>query len=241
MRVTRMLGLAAFAVLATSAMIGVASASATLTYKECFKPRPKNTGDYTSKECTAASEVNGTGKYESANADELGVGKTKKVELYTAGVGAPVVCTRGEVDSVIPARQEGSSKESLVSFEHCTERSEVCTGDEDGPSSGVINGGWGAVLREPNPGVVEEVQTPEVSGTPVIEEFSCAGLQFEIRGGSSGIITGDIGAATKKETVTFAGAGGLEAETSDDPGVWLPLDETFTIVNHYVVAAGIFN
>ncbi len=241
MRVTRMLGLAVFAVLATSAMIGVASASATLTYKECFKTDPRNTGDYTSKECTAASKVSGTGKYESVDADDLGIGKTKKVTLYSAGVGEPVVCTKGEVEWLIPARQEGASKETLVSLERCSEHGEACTGDEDGPSSGVINGGWGASLREPDPGVVEEVQTPEVSGPPVIENFSCAGLHFEIRGGSRGVITGDINAATKRETVTFSGAGGLEAETNDDPGVWFPLSETFTIVNKYGVPTGIFN
>jgi hypothetical protein len=236
-----MLGLAGFAVLAASAMIGVTSASATLTYKECFIAHPKNTGDYTSKECTAGSKVSGTGKYESADADELGIGKTKKVELYTAGVGEPVVCAKGEVDWLIPARQDGAPKETVVSFTHCTERREACTGDEDEPSSGVIDGGWLASLREPDPGVVEEVQTQEVSGPPIIENFSCAGLHFEIRGGSSGVITGDINAASKKETVTFSGAGGLEAETSNDPGVWLPLYETFTILNHYGVATGIFN
>jgi hypothetical protein len=241
MRVTRMLGLAAFVVIAASAMIGVASASATLTYKECFKTNPKDTGDYTSKECTAASKVSGTGKYESVSADDLGVGKTKKVELYTAGVGEPVVCQKGRVNWLIPARQEGAPKETVVSFEHCTERGEACTGDEDDPSSGVINGGWGASLREPDPGVVEEVQTQEVSGPPVIEDFSCAGLHIEIRGGSGGVITGDIDAATKKETVTFSGAGGLEAETNDDPGLWLPLYETFTVLNKYEVPTGIFN
>lgn len=239
MRVTRMLGLTVFAVLASSAMLAAASASATLTYKTCARANPKKTGDYTSKECTTASQVSGTGKYERYPSETRGNVKIKKVELYTAGVGTAVVCTKGEDYNLIASE---AYKDTSVFFEDCKISGTSCTSGGAGAGEiGEIYGSWSGSLREPNPGVVEEGQSEELPGEPVIENFSCGGLHFEIRGGSSGVITGDINAATKKEAVTFSGAGGLEAETNDDPGVWLPLYETYTVVFKFQEQIGIFN
>jgi len=111
----KVLGLCLVAVFALSALIGTASSSA-LEYSICAKANPKNTGNYTAKNCEAASKVVGTGKYEVMGYEAAETAKLIKKHAFKGkNVGTPkniIVNPFGEKAGgpKEPAKTEGSTE-----------------------------------------------------------------------------------------------------------------------------------
>jgi hypothetical protein len=78
MKRIRIVGLCLIAVFALSAVASSAASAAPPEFFTCVKAVPKNTGNYTEKECFTKASPAGTGKYERASA--VGIKDTSKTK-----------------------------------------------------------------------------------------------------------------------------------------------------------------
>jgi hypothetical protein len=232
MKRIRIVGLCLIAVFALSAVAASAASAAPPEFFTCVKAVPKNTGNYTDKECSVKASPAGTGKYERASA--VGItdsSKTKTAVLSTPAIGGKVTCKKSAGTSKITGPK---SDEDSVTFVDCTSEGKPC--QNIGGASGVI---------KTNPLLTTLVSATEeeftaLSGRGGIQaEFECGGVVIKTKGYTIGHTTSPAsGHANKKATVKFEGETNLETEVSVVPGVFFPSEENTTASVKYSAALG---
>lgn len=187
---------------------GAASAMAeTPTYKTCIKASPKNSGNFTNKECTAAAGTPGTGKYELAayNAGKSVAFKTKsgKSVLYSyipgVGIAGTVECAKDKGEGTITGP---STSESVVLFEKCTSSGFKCTSTGETKAGNIKTNKLLGTLVNLEGGKVGQVV--EAAGGGASAEFDCEGhLHVTTVGSLVGEETGNVGTVSKSANLAF--------------------------------------
>jgi hypothetical protein len=203
MRRVRILGLGLAAMCALLAL-SAAAASAAPEWGACLKAEPKNTGNYSDKLCTVASEP-GKGKYELVGGS-VGKGKAFKIKgignetLHSVVPGTgdiPITCTKlkGSAKPVAPNLQ----KEVNLEFKKCTtlEGTVPCENvAKETIKTNVLEGELAEVS-----GKVGTILKPE-TGTFFVS-FSCPGVFPKVR--VLGQVFGEYTGATNKITKVAIG------------------------------------
>jgi hypothetical protein len=234
MKRIRIVGLCLIAVFALSA-VAASGASAAPEYFTCVKAVPKNTGNYTDKECSNPASPAGTGKYERASAvGATDSSKTKTAVLSTPAIGGKVTCKKSTGTSKITS---ATTDEDEVTFVDCTSEGKPC--QNAGGSSGVI---------KTNPLLTTVVSSTETEFTSLSgrsgyqAEFECGGVPIRTKGFTIGHTTSPAaGHANKKSTVTFSGEENLETEVNIGAGFIgpFPSEENTTASVKFSEAVGV--
>jgi hypothetical protein len=223
------------AVVAMGALFATAGQAEAAEYFTCVKASPKNTGNYTDKECSVKAGTPGTGKYERASA--VGItyaSKTKTAVLSTPAIGGKVTCKKSTGTSKITS---ATTDEDEVTFVDCTSEGKPC--QNAGGSSGVIK--TNTLLTT----VVSATETEFTSLTGrsgYQAEFECGGVPIRTKGFTIGHTTSPAAEhANKKSTVTFSGEENLETEVNIGAGFIgpFPSEENTTASNKYSEAVGV--
>jgi hypothetical protein len=247
MKLFKTMGLCVVGVLAFSAMALAGSASATPSVLHlllvCAKAKG---GDYTSKACTPASKVEGTGKYELESAvGQKATSKSKTSTLYSyipqsesepwkgGTVVGTIVCKKsaGTDEVTGPMTLSGD-----INFEDCASEGKKCT--SPGNTTGDIKTNLlsGNIWLEK--GKVVAVTSP-ASGE-IDAEFNCEGLSVVTYGNAVGEVTGDIESASKSAKVTLTvnpktGEPGISfAEEGPEQG-----EETLNLLTSHITPPGV--
>lgn len=208
MKRMRILGLCLVAVFAFAA-VAAASASAAPEWAACQKAAVKNTGNYTDKLCTVASEP-GKGKYELV-IPSIGKGKGFK----SKGVGESTLHTvvPGNGDLPVTCKKfKASGKAGLPNKEEAVVAEfSKCTALGGAVSCG--NVGAGKITTEKMAGELGTIHPAEGGGTGVslhaegatpVVTFTCTGVaEVRVQGTAIGVQTGDINAISKTSTTTY--------------------------------------
>jgi hypothetical protein len=199
MKSMRILGLALAAVFALFAISAV-SASAAPEWGACLKTEPKNTGNFTDKACSVASEP-GKGKYELA-VGSIGKGKGFKIKGVGPQILHNVVPEKGDIavtcqklkGSAVPVAPNGE-KEVKLAFKKCSvlEESVECKNVTKGTIETKALEGTLAEVE----GKVGTILKPE--GQPLFVQFECPGVfpQVRVIGSVFGEYTGNHNAIAK--------------------------------------------
>lgn len=202
MKSMRILGLALAAVFALFAISAV-SASAAPEWGACLKIEPKNTGNFSDKACSVASEP-GKGKYELA-VGNIGKGKGFKIKGVGQQILHNVVPEKGDIavtcqklkGSAVPVAPNGE-KEVKLAFKKCSvlEESVECKNVTKGTiETNALEGTLAEV--EGKVGTILKPEEPTAKGLFVT--FECPGVFPKVRvlGSVFGEYTGNHNAISK--------------------------------------------
>ena len=206
MKRIRILGLALAAIVTVFAVSAV-SASAAPEWAACVKAEPKNTGNFSDKLCTTASEP-GKGKYELA-VGSIGKGKGLKIKgigtstLHNVVPGTgdiPITCTKLKGSgSVAPPNLENKV---TLEFKKCTTLEGTVPCDNIKKET-IKTNALAGVLAEVS-GKIGIILAPE-SG-PLLIEFSCPGVFPKVRVLDQvfGEVTGNNNTISKVSTAHYS-------------------------------------
>jgi hypothetical protein len=208
MKRMRILGLALVAVFALVA-ITAGAASAKPQWKACIKTEPKNTGNFTDKLCSIASEP-GTGKYELV----AGIGKGKgfkgkggEASLHNVipGKGDIKVTCLSFKDKGSVVAPSGVNKVT-AEFKHCKSLGAPCK--TEGGKKEVITtkslAGELGYMDKAHTAVGESLTSEEAPSTGYSAEFECEGLaKVRVHGSVIGTMS-PFGVVTKESVSTFS-------------------------------------
>lgn len=225
------MGIAGLCITALLALAGLTAASAsasTPAWYECVKAKPKNSGDYSNKECTVASAP-GKGKY----ALEPGVGKGKafkgtgkeSVLHVKTWLGDNTMSCKASSDSGKPA-MPNLEKDVTVTFTGCEALGKQC--NTSGQGAGEIKlsgleGEFGYLDEAPVKAGIKLESEAHPGPTGEIAQLSCGkGVELTIVGGVIGEQLGDVNAISKKSEVVFT-AGEYIGEHTFEGFKYVPL------------------
>jgi hypothetical protein len=206
----RTIGLCLVAVLAASAL-ATATASAAEgppQFEKCVKAAKVGktyVGKYTSKECTAASEVETGGKYEREEAESMPF--TSKAKAVTITAAGKVVKCKKAVDA--GEILSGEAETVAITFEKCGvngSTKEPCT--TTGQASGTIKTtNLVGTLHWINPAETEVgILLFKAGGTNTFTTFTCKEESIELRS----VLVGSVTNTKKGMTFTFKTSGGKQ-------------------------------
>lgn len=236
MKRIRIAGLCLVAVFAFSAVVAASASAEFPEYKTCIKAVPKNTGNFSDKNCSV--KVGGTGKY------ELGAWNQGKKLAFKGKNGVSTLdsyipeneatfWTGGTIVGTVTCKSAKSAGELTgpktstvtVEFKTCASEGKKCT--SPAAKSGVIKTKLlTATLGFIEGGVGSNVDVE--SGVGKSAEFNCEGLEISTTGSVIGVNTGNIDTFSKEGTQTFAvnGKGGQQVPFGGFPNeseaVWGP-------------------
>ncbi len=200
MKSMRILGLALAAVFALFAMSAVSASAAAPEWGACEKIEPKNTGNFSDKLCSVASEP-GKGKYELA-VGSIGKGKGFKIKGVGPQILHNVVPGKGDISvtcqklkgSAVPVAPAGE-KEVKLAFKKCSvlEESVECKNVSKGTiETNALSGVLAEV--EGKAGTILKPETGEFFVT-----FECPGVFPKVRVKDSvwGETTGNVNSIAK--------------------------------------------
>lgn len=224
-------GIAGLCITALLALAGLTAASAsasTPAWYDCVKASPKNSGDYSNKECTTASAP-GKGKY--ALAPGVGKGKGFKgtggesVLNVKTWLGDETMSCKASSDSGKPAIPN-LEKEVTVTFTGCEALSKQC--NTTGQATGEIKlsglkGEFGYLDEAPVKAGIKLESEAHPGPTGEIAHLSCGkGVELTVVGGVIGEQLGDVNVMSKRSEVVFT-AGEYIGEHSFDGYKFVPL------------------
>jgi hypothetical protein len=240
MKRIRIAGLCLVAVFAFSAIVTGSASAAAPEYKTCIKAVPKNTGNFSDKNCSVAAP--GTGKYELGEWNQgkkltfKGKNGESTLDSYVPEVEAEF-WKGGTVVGTVTCKSAKSRGEITgpktstvtVEFKSCASEGKKCTSvSPAGKPGSIVTKPLTSILGLIGPEAVGSLVEAGNEGLNKSAEFNCEGLEISTTGSVIGVNSGNTGKFGKEGTQTFAvnGKGGQEVPFGGFPneseGVWGP-------------------